>query len=104
METGCGGKETSDVEQSEGRWGGREWNMKCKNKLTKKREIGLQASGWQGYYLLGSIRKGSALGSSLWLVNSHLLSVTSHHFLLQTTASMLLTIMHQQVKQNVKCP
>jgi hypothetical protein len=22
VETGCGGKETSDVEQSEGRWGG----------------------------------------------------------------------------------
>jgi hypothetical protein len=30
IETG-GGKEVWDVEQSEGGWGGREWNMECKH-------------------------------------------------------------------------
>jgi hypothetical protein len=30
VETGWGEEEVWDVEQSEGRWGGREWNTECK--------------------------------------------------------------------------
>jgi hypothetical protein len=32
LETGCGGDEVWDVDQSKGGWGNREWNIKYKNK------------------------------------------------------------------------
>jgi hypothetical protein len=41
MEMGCGMEEDLDVEQMEGGWGVREWNIECKkiykyNKINKK--------------------------------------------------------------------
>jgi hypothetical protein len=33
---GCGGEEVWDVEQSDGGWGDREWNMEYKNELQIK--------------------------------------------------------------------
>ena len=36
MGEGWGGEEVWYVEQLEGGWGGREWNMECKNKIKNK--------------------------------------------------------------------
>ena len=36
VETGWGGVEVWDVEQSEGGWGDGEWNTECKNKIKLK--------------------------------------------------------------------